>query len=142
MAKLEDVILFQIDKTSKRSKQYSQRIFDSLGIKITIDQWVLLVMISEQVELSQKELADMSNRDPASITRTLDILEKKGYLERQSIPGNRRKYNISLSKSGSAFVNQHMPLIKSMRQKSTNGFSEKELEILMTLLKRIQDNMT
>ena len=38
---IEDVTLFQIDKTSKTSKIYSQRELDKLGIDITVEQWIV-----------------------------------------------------------------------------------------------------
>jgi len=142
MPKIKDVILFQIDQTSKKSKQYSQKIFDDLNINITIDQWVLLVIISEHEKLSQKELADQSNRDPASITRTLDLLEKKQLILRTNIPENRRKYHITLSNEGKQFVKAQMPLVNQMRQQSTANFTTKELELLSQMLKKIQANFT
>ena len=44
---IENIILFQIDKTSKVSKLYSQREFDRLGMGITVEQWILLKFIEE-----------------------------------------------------------------------------------------------
>ena len=42
MKKIEDVILFQIDQTSKISKKHSQKEFDKLKLGITVEQWVIL----------------------------------------------------------------------------------------------------
>ena len=113
MNNIENVILFQIEKTSKISKIYSQRELDRLGVDITIEQWILLKIIDENYPISQKELAIKSLRDPASITRTLDLLQKKGYIERQTIPENRRQYNIILTSQGSKFIQEHLPIINS-----------------------------
>lgn len=139
---LEDLILFQIDKTSKVSKVYSQREFDKVGLGITIDQWVLLKIIQGSGQLSQKELADKSLRDPASITRTLDLLEKKGYVERMPVEGNRRQHNIVVTKAGEKFITKHMKMVNEHRELSTKGFTKKEMETLMALLLRIQENMS
>lgn len=139
---LKDLILFQIDKTSKVSKLYSQREFDKLGLGITVDQWILLKIIEGEKQLSQKELAEKSLRDPASITRTLDLLEKKGYIERVSIEGNRRQYNIILTKAGTKFIAKHMAMVNKHRELSTKGFTKKELETLTSMLLRIQENMS
>ncbi len=79
---IESVILFQLDKTSKTAKQYSQREFERLGLGITVEQWILLKIIHESDDISQKELADQSFRDPASITRTLDLLHSRGFIDR------------------------------------------------------------
>lgn len=142
MQKIEDVILFQIDLTSKVSKQYSQKEFDQLKLGITVEQWVILKIVSENKYLSQKELAIKSYRDPASITRTIDLLEKKGMLVREAIPENRRTYNIRLTKTGEQFIEKNMKLIAQHRKLSIKGLSKSELTTLSELLLKIRENMT
>ncbi len=141
MKKIEDVILFQIDWTSKVSKQYSQREFNRLGLNITIEQWIILKIISENENLSQKELAEKSLRDPASITRTINILEDKNYLHRNSIKHNARAYHIELTIKGKEFVRKNMNIIKEHRNLSIKGLSVDEIQTLSILLKKIRDNM-
>lgn len=138
---IESVVLFQIDKTSKVSKIYSQREFDRLGLGITVEQWILLKIIEESNQLSQRELATKSLRDPASITRTLDILEKRNYVMRNSIPNNRRRYDLALTKVGQKLVAEHLDIIKEHRKRSVQGFTKQELSQLSTFLSRIQENM-
>ncbi len=138
---LETVLLYLIDQTNKIARQHSQREFDLLGIEINVEQWVLLKVIEEKQVLSQNELAQTTNRDPASITRTLDILQKKGLIIREAIPDNRRQYNIKLTKGGSYFVLQNMPLVSEMRNKSIKGFSKEEVKQLIAMLNRVQNNM-
>jgi len=139
--KIENIILFQIDKTSKISKLYSQREFDKLGMGITVEQWILLKIIEENDGLTQKELADKSLRDPASITRTLDLLNKKGFVDRKPVEDNRRQYSISLTKQGGSFIDKYLPVINSHRAKSIDGISQDELNTLNRLLGKIQQNM-
>ncbi|MFK8038770.1 MAG: MarR family transcriptional regulator [Crocinitomicaceae bacterium] len=141
MKKIEDVILFQIDLTSKVSKSYSQKEFDKLKLGITVEQWVILKIISEWPMLTQKEIAAKSYRDPASITRTLDLLEKKKLLNRVAIPNNRRTYNIQLTETGKTFIKDNMSLIKSQRKRSIKGLSKKELADLSLILSKIRENM-
>jgi len=139
---IEDVILFQLDKTNKNAKMYSQREFDRKKLGITVDQWVLLKIIEESGQLSQSELAVKSLRDPASITRTLDLLEKKQFILREAIANNRRQYNVRLTKTGVGFIKKHMGMVKKHRKRSIRGFSPGELESLKSMLQRIQKNMT
>jgi DNA-binding MarR family transcriptional regulator len=141
MDDINSVILFQIDRTSKVSKLYSQKELDEKNLGITVDQWVLLKIIHESSPLSQKELAVKSLRDPASITRTLDLLEKRDFIFREAIEGNRRKYNIVLTTEGNQFVNDNMDMITRHRKQSTKGFTEAEMKQLRDMLLRIQKNM-
>lgn len=140
-ANLNQVILFQMDKTVKISKIYSQREFDRLGLGITIEQWVLLKIIHENEGISQKELASSSYRDPASITRTLNLLEKKGLVLRKTIPENKRQHEVYLSKEGRGFIQENMPMVLRHRAKSLEGFDPDEVELLHSLLLRVQENL-
>lgn len=140
--KIEEVVLFQIEKTNKTAKQFTQKEFDRLNLGITVDQWVLLKIIHEHTPLSQRDLAEKSQRDPASITRTLDILEKKSFIYREAIPTNRRQYNIVLSEKGMAFVLKHIDLILEQRKRSVQGISSNELKQFSSILKKIQQNMS
>ncbi len=141
MERIEDVILSQIDLTSKVSKQYSQKEFDKLGFGITVEQWIILKIVSESSSLSQKELANKSYRDPASITRTIDLLEKKGLLIREKTPSNRRAYNIFLTKDGEQFIKDNIKSIDTHRDNSIKNLTQGELSLLSTILKKIRKNM-
>jgi DNA-binding MarR family transcriptional regulator len=139
---INEIILFQLDKTSKIAKQYSQSVMDKLDFGLRIEQWVLLKIIHENSPLSQRELATKSLRDPASITRTLDILSKKKFITRLPIPNNRRQYNIELTNVGGTFVEKNMETVKELRSLSVKDFSQEELKMLSNMLLRIQKNMS
>lgn len=139
---LAQVVLFQLDQTSRKAKQYSQKAFDEKGLDITIDQWVLLKIIEAGDRLSQRELAKNALRDPAAITRTLDVLERKELVERVSIAGNRRKYEIQLSAKGEAFVQDNMELVRNHRRQSLMGFTVQEIKTLKSMLSRVYRNMS
>ncbi len=140
--KIEEVVFFQIERTSKLAKQYSQREFDALNLGITVEQWILMKILDEKEPLAQKELAEFSLRDPASITRTLDLLSKKGFIQRDAIEGNRRQYDISLTVRGKAFVEENLPLVKAHRTQGSKGLTDKELKQLTVILGKIQSNLT
>ena len=137
---LEQVILFLIDQTSKKSKRHAQRFFDERNMNITADQWVLLKIIEENEGSSQKILANKTYRDTASITRTLDLLEKKGYIQRRTMLGNRRQYEVYLTAFGKSFIAKHMDLVSELRVESLAGLSEEDIQNLKRILLRMQEN--
>ncbi|MEO9475170.1 MAG: MarR family transcriptional regulator [Cyclobacteriaceae bacterium] len=138
---LYEVIPFLIEQVSKRGKRYSQREFDERGLGVTIDQWVLLKIVQMKDGISQRELADTSFRDGASITRSLDLLEKKGLILRNPIPENRRQYSITLCEKGEIFIETHMEMIERHRKQFVNGFSPEEINLLKGYLNRIMKNL-
>jgi len=138
---LDEVVLFQLEKTNKQAKLYSQREFDRQGLGITVEQWVLLKIIQEHNSLSQQELAQLALRDPASITRTLDLLVKRQLVQRLPDSQDRRQFQIVLTRSGLAFVEEHMAMVESHRRQSIAGLTKAEVQRFLEVLKRIQQNM-
>ncbi len=142
MKKLEEVILYQIDLTTKVAKHYSQSELTRLNLGITIEQWIVLKIISENENFTQKELAIKSYRDPAAITRTIVILEKKGFISRKKVANNARAHCVSLTSKGISFVAENMKIINKHRELSTKGISQTELETLSSVLSKIRKNMS
>ncbi|MEP4533817.1 MAG: MarR family transcriptional regulator [Cyclobacteriaceae bacterium] len=138
---LYQVIPFLIEQISKRGKRYSQREFDERGLGVTIDQWVLLKIVQMKDGISQRELAERSFRDGASITRSLDLLEKKGLIQRNSIPENRRQYSITICKEGVNFIQENMEMIDRHRKQFVDGFSSEEIGQLKGYLNRMMKNL-
>ena len=142
MQDIESVILFLLDQTSKKAKRYTQKAFDTAQMGVTVDQMVLLVLIDGREPLTQDHIAEISQRDKASIARTLDLLEKKGYVERTPDPQSRRQNQVKLTTEGKSFVADHMDIVRYHRRKSLEGFSNEDIAVLKELLMRIQQNMS
>ena len=84
---LSNVYLFHLDKAAKQFKKLKNEIFKQRGIEITSDQWVLIKNINEAEGINQRELAKRTFKEPASVTRILDILEKFNVSSVFSHPG-------------------------------------------------------
>lgn len=137
---LSRVVLFLVDQVSKRSKRQAQRRMDNAGMGITVDQWVLLKVLEGKQGLSQRDLAQAAVRDPASITRSLDLLQSKALIDRIGVPGDRRQHQVVLTPLGSAFIRQHMELVSQLREESLKGFTTQEVDALQSMLKRMSQN--
>lgn len=140
MEALEDIVLFLVERVNKRARRYAQRRMDDAEMGVSVDQWVVLKVVEGHNGKSQREIARASERDAASITRTLDLLEQKGLVERAAIAGDRRQYAVTLTKLGEAFIDQHMPLIKSLRKAGLKGIPSSEVKTLRETLQRMSDN--
>ena len=138
--KLEDVYFFWIDRTVKAYRGYSQQELNKLGVKITSDQWVVLKRISEEEGINQKEVANSTFKDPASITRIIDGLEKKGWVERKTGNTDRRSFELFLTKEGKKLVKKVLPLAVDMRAQGLKGITQNELQALKVILNKITKN--
>jgi len=67
---------------------------------LTPTMWSVLMALYELDSPSQTDLARATFLDGATVTRTLDILEAKGYLERHRGNNDRRVQNVALTDKG------------------------------------------
>ncbi len=138
---LNNVVNFLLEQTVRQMRGYAQRQLDTLQAGITVDQWVVLKIIDERDKISQVELAQVAHKDTASITRILDLLQKKGLIQRIDDEHDRRKYLISLTGAGKAFVKLHLPFINGIREQIVQGLSKEEIKTLKDILEKIRQNV-
>lgn len=138
--KLEEVYLFLLERTVRQFRKYSQQLFESNGIPITGDQWVVLKRISESEGINQREIADMTYKDPASVTRIIDLLEKQHLVTRQPVENNRRTYALYLTDEGKTLVEKVTPLAITARKKGLEGIHSDDAQKLMHVLNQMYQN--
>ncbi|MEO9869340.1 MarR family winged helix-turn-helix transcriptional regulator [Ekhidna sp.] len=137
---LNEVYFFWMDRAMKAQRKAKNRFFKKLGVDLTSDQWIILKRLSEVENQTQKELADAVSKDPASITRSLDILEKNGMIERRS--ADRRSFMVLLTKQGQGLVDKVIPEAVIYRQKGISGLSEKDMKTFKKVLDTIYINFS
>lgn len=139
---LDDVYVYLLERTVRQFRKYAQSALREEGINITGDQWVVVKRISEQPGINQREIASLTYKDPASVTRILDLLEKKEFVKREPVEGDRRTYSLYLTKDGETLVKKIIPLAKKMQKKGLEDVSEKELEAFKGTLNKIYKNFS
>lgn len=72
--------------------------------ELSLNQFSILVMIKENSCCSSSYLAGKLNLKAASITYLVDSLEKRGLVERQDNPEDRRSHFISLTEAGNELI--------------------------------------
>ena len=137
---IEEVYFFWMERAMKAQRKATNQLFRKLGIELTPDQWIVLKKLSETEVVSQRELADATSKDPAALTRLLDLLEKKRLIARAS--ADRRTFKVLLTKEGSALVNKVIPEAVAYRQIGIKNVSEMEMSIFRKVLATIHHNFS
>ena len=137
---LNEVYFFHLEKAYKQFKKHKTDFFKKVGIDLTSDQWILLKSISESEGTNQRELAKRVFKEPASVTRILDILEKREWVERRSVSNDRRSYELYTTKKGKALIKKIIPMAIELRAKGASGLTDKDLKKLNKMLVRIYEN--
>ncbi len=132
---------FLLDRTAKRVKQYAQRKFKLEDFDITVDQWLIMKNLSENELLSQAELAQMVSKDQPTLTRIIDILTKKGLVERVPHPLDRRSFHLVLTQEGISKVKELKPKIATIREKAWENLGETDFDEFKRILNTIYTNL-
>jgi DNA-binding MarR family transcriptional regulator len=132
---------FLLDRTARRVKQYAQQKFKLGEFDVTVDQWLVIKNLSEHEVLSQTELAQLVFKDHPTLTRIIDILCKKGYVERIPHPNDRRSFQLLLTKEGTDKVAELRPQIVAIREKAWENLDEKDFHEFKRILNTIYENL-
>lgn len=130
-----------LDRTARKVKWYAQKRFKELGLDVTVDQWMVMKLASENEELSHKELAAQMYKDMPTVTRIVDILCNKGLVERVQGSDDRRVSVLRLTEAGRTKVNASKNHIRPIRLKAWEGLDEKDFGEFTRILNRIYENL-
>jgi len=134
-------VYFEIELTARRIKQYGQRILDANGFDITVDQWLVLKVVSENEGMSQFDICQVLIKDKSTISKMLKALEKKGFIERRPSSMDLRRSAVFMTKKSHQLIKKLLPLVKEVRQQGVKNLSQKEIKTLSKILSRIRGNL-
>ncbi|WP_298511561.1 MarR family winged helix-turn-helix transcriptional regulator [uncultured Kordia sp.] len=137
-----ETIFYTIESTIKEYRKSSQKNLSSLVNDVTIDQAMILAFLDKYPDKTQKEIAAMAFKDNASMTRMLDLMEKKSYIKRSINEENRRRYKIEITEKGIQVLKTLAPIIITNRENALHGISEEEIIQLEQILLKVRTNCT
>jgi DNA-binding MarR family transcriptional regulator len=137
---LDESIGYRVEVTERLLKREWIKLFRKKGIDITPNQWVILYRVNEEEGLTQVEISKRTFKDTANITHIIDLLVKKGFVERVAVESDRRAFKVYLTEKGRSMMEIVPNLVASNIERATQGISKKELEIAKNVLKKICAN--
>src|SRR5688500_18959276 len=138
--RLQDVVFYSLESASKAYRRFAQCRLDAAGIDITIDQWLVLKTIHETADVTLQQVGVAVFKDFASITRIVQLLERKGLLRRKPHSTDRRRSELVLTKSGQSVIRTVEPVAQAYRRQALDGIDPAEVARLRAVLKRITEN--
>lgn len=111
------------------------------GTGVYRSQHQILMFVSENPGVSQKELAKMYGVSGATIAVSLKKLERGGYIERMVDQKDNRCNQICITDKGKEIVEDSVRIFCQMEHCMFEGFSEHDMVMLGELLDRIYSNM-
>ncbi|OCT13875.1 transcriptional regulator [Paenibacillus pectinilyticus] len=112
-----------------------ERDIDSYGL--SMETFRILELLYNKGPQPIQKISDTFSIPSGSITYVVDKLEKKGFVERLPIPGDRRKTNVTLTGEGQSYFDQIFPKhVQKISENLSFATDEEKLE-LIELLKKI-----
>lgn len=108
---------------------------------ITRSQPWILDYLAEHDGCIQRELADRSHFDPASITSALVGMEEQGLVRRESVKGDKRALRVYLTDLGREKQRYVQQVFGHAEDCALRGFSLEEIAQLEDFLHRIHKNL-
>ncbi|WP_024770974.1 MarR family winged helix-turn-helix transcriptional regulator [Aquimarina macrocephali] len=133
-------ILYSIEQAIKEYRKLCQNNIDKTGLDITVDQALLLIIISDNSKLSQKDMAELLFKDYASITRMIELMVKKDYIKREINEKDRRRFNLIISNKGTKSLKALESTILENRRTALYGLSKNEIIQINSGLQKIITN--
>ncbi len=101
----------------------------------------LLMLLSEQENVSQKELAKKMGTSPASVGVSIKKIEEKGFVLRENDENDSRANKITLTQKGDDGVENLHKIFQALDKATFVNFSEDEMETLEKLMDKLQNNL-
>ena len=131
-----------IGKTSKMMHMYISNVFQKNNIQVTKEQWVVLKILHEDNNgLIQNDLACITGRNKASLTRLINVMEKNNLVARIPSKTDARKNLIFITKNGKQLFLKMKPLMLQSINNLQQGISPEEKEIFINVMRKIQNNL-
>ncbi len=117
----------------------SHKLLDEIGIYH--GQPPMLFILNKKNGQSQKELADMLNVKPSTITVMLGRMEKAGLVERRQDDEDQRISRVYITEEGKKVCEKAREVMKNLEEECFGNLLAEEKVILRRLLLQIRDNL-
>ena len=138
--RLQDVLFYSLESAIKAYRRFAQARLAAAGIDVTIDQWLVLKTIHESADVTLQQIGAAVFKDFASVTRIVQLLERKGLLRRTPHPTDGRRSEFVLTSSGESLIRTVEPIAQANRRQALEGIDADQVAQLRAVLKRIVEN--
>ncbi|GAB4141965.1 MAG: hypothetical protein Fur0041_17130 [Bacteroidia bacterium] len=134
------VVFYTIENAIKTYRKFAQKRIDEQGLDITIDQWLILNCLHLNKDIPQNQLAEITFKNVASVTRMIDLLVKKEYLIRSMHADDRRRFVLEITEKGKEIVEKVNLIVKKNRSIALKGLNNDDVNQMQSSLRQIIEN--
>ena len=107
-----------------------------------MQSWIIRFLYLRQgTEVYQKDIEAEFSIARSTATGILQLMEKKGYITRQSVDRDARLKQLALTYEGKMVHEQTEKNFQNMEAKLREGISDEELELFLRIVQKMRTNM-
>ncbi|WP_172135478.1 MarR family winged helix-turn-helix transcriptional regulator [Adlercreutzia sp. ZJ473] len=107
---------------------------------VTPVEWNAMNQLDHHGPLSQKRLAEALQKEQATITRTVDRMQRKGLVTRTPDPKDRRANIVSLTPASQELLTEIEPHAISAAKSTIAEIDPADLAVFFRVLNQVRDN--
>jgi DNA-binding MarR family transcriptional regulator len=130
---------FFISSIANKISRGGSRIYLRL-FGIGIIEWRILSVLAHNPRSTANAICNAIDLDKAAASRSIQVLEKLGYVATATDPGDGRKRTVALTPAGQALHDRAIKVALQREQQLLSGFSEAERDQFLSLLRRMHAN--
>ena len=109
-------------------------------IGVTEQQWRVMRVLDERGRMDPKEIAEAACLLNPSLTRIMQLLEKKGLIARKGNPEDRRRVHVEITAAGRDMLVAAQPESLEIAEKLRARVGQDKLDELLDLLNSLEEN--
>lgn len=115
--------------------------FKDAGIDMTAEQWGVIVVLKNSEPMTQSQIGELLYLEKSSVSRSIDGLEKRGWIERQRSPHDSRSKIVLLTEKSRCVVEQCEAIATSVLHDAQQDTNEIELQASKQNLSKVITNL-
>jgi len=116
---------------------------DDMSGEVTMAQGLVLYHLAKSPGdcLIQQDLAEILNINKSGLLRTIDILEKKGFIKRLPVENDRRKNHVEITAAGKIQLDKFIEVVSGKDADLKHGFTKAELDAFFKIIRAFKNKL-
>ena len=138
---IDELLAFWVYRMQTQGGALLGRRFRAAGYDITPEQFGVLARLREQEGINQSQLGEKMLKDRHNLTRILNLLEKRGCVERRLDSTDKRIYRLYLTEGGRDLQEKLTPIVTGHLDQVLDGLTTDDRKSMRRILEHIVGNI-
>ncbi|MGV8982208.1 MarR family winged helix-turn-helix transcriptional regulator [Clostridium sp.] len=136
-------IVYFISKIRKKITKFIEKALKEKGLDDLVPSYgnILATLYNNDGKLSMNKMGQIIGKDKSTITALVNKLSNLGYVQKEKCQKDKRVTYIVFTEKGKAIEGKVNDISKEVNITTYKGFSKEEKDILLKLLKKMNNNL-